>query len=88
MYNYQVSNYADKTAEAAVVLVKQLFKWAWRQKLIKDYRLAGVSFPKAKAAPQPCFTAERVDKLIEAAKEEEKLAFAFMGYAGLRIGEV
>ena len=81
-------NYADKTVEAAVVLVKQMFKWAWRQKVIKEYRLAGVSFPKAKAAPQPCFISEQVDKLIEAAEEEEKLAFAFMGYAGLRIGEV
>ena len=30
-------NYADKTVEGTVVLVKQMFKWAWRQKLIKDY---------------------------------------------------
>ena len=49
-------NYADKTVEAAVVLVKQVFKWAWRQGLLRDYRLAGASFPKAKAQPQPCFT--------------------------------
>ncbi len=80
--------YADKTVEAAVVLTKQMFKWAWRQKLIKEYRLAGVSFPKAKTRPQPCFTSVQVDKLIEAGEGEEKLAFALMGYAGLRIGEV
>jgi len=80
--------YADKTVEAAVDLAKQMFKWAWRQKLIKEYRLTGVSFPKAKARPQPCFTSRQVDKLIEAGEGEEKLAFALMGYAGLRIGEV
>jgi len=80
--------YADKTIQGAVVLVKQMFKWAWRQKLVKDYRFSGVSFPKAKAKPQPCFTSEQVDKLIEAGIGEEKPAFAFMGYAGLRIGEV
>ncbi len=81
-------DYADKTVEAAVVLVKQMFKWAWRQKLLREYRLVGVSFPKAKASPQPCFISQQVDMLIEAGKGEEKLAFALMGYAGLRIGEV
>jgi len=80
--------FADKTVQGAVVIAKQLFKWAWRQKLIKDYRFSGVSFPKAKAKPQPCFTSEQVDKLIEAGIGEENTAFALMGYAGLRIGEV
>jgi len=92
LYHYRQwlmqQDYADKTVEAAVVLVKQMFKWAWRQRLIKEYRLVGVSFPKAKARPQPCFTSRQVDMLIEAGEGEEKLAFALMGYAGLRIGEV
>ena len=83
-----MSSAADKTVEAAIVLAKQMFKWAWRQKLIKEYRLTGVSFLKAKARPQQCFTSRQVEKLIEAARGEEKLAFALMGYAGLRIGEI
>ena len=86
--NYKSKYYADKSVEAAVVLVKQMFKWAWRQGHLRDYRLAGASFPKAKASPQPCFTSEQVDNLINVSKGEEKLAFALMGYAGLRIGEV
>jgi integrase len=80
--------YADKTIQGAIVLAKQMFKWAWRQKLISVYSLEAVSFPKAKAGPQPCFTSEQVETLIEKAAGEEKLAFALMGYAGLRIGEV
>jgi len=92
LYRYRqwlmAKGYADKTVQGAVILAKQAFKWAWRQKLIKDYRFSGVSFPKAKAKPQPCFTSEQVDKLIEAGIGEEKTAFALMGYAGLRIGEV
>ncbi len=80
--------YADKTVEAASVLAKQLFKWAWRQRLLTDYHLVSASFPKAKANPQPCYTTEQVDALIQAGCGEEKLAFALMGYAGLRIGEV
>jgi len=80
--------YADKTVQGALVLAKQLFKWAWRQGTLRDYRLAAATFPKAKAKPQPCFTSEQVDQLIKAAVGEEKAAFALMGYAGLRIGEV
>jgi len=79
--------YADKTVHGAVILAKQLFKWAWRQRLLRDYRLAAVTLPKAKARPQPCFTSAQVDQLIEGAPCDEKLAFALMGYGGLRIGE-
>ena len=81
-------DYADKTVQGAIVLAKQTFKWGWRQKLILAYNFETVSFPKAKAHPQPCFTTEQVDTLIKNCKNEEKLAFALMGYAGLRIGEV
>ena len=92
LYSYRQclvdQGYAAKTVQGALVLAKQVFKWAWRQRLLPDYRLAAATFPKAKAAPQPCFTSEQVDRLIEAASGEEKLAFALMGYAGLRIGEV
>ena len=80
--------YADKTVEGAVVLAKQMFKWAWRQRILGNYRFSAISFPKAKAAPQPCFTSKQVDSLISIAKREDRLAFALMGYAGLRIGEV
>ena len=80
--------YADKTVQGAIILAKQLFKWAWRQGILQQYRLEAATFPKAKAGPQPCFRIEQVDALIQAGQGEEKLAFALMGYAGLRIGEV
>ena len=80
--------YADKTVQGAIILAKQLFKWAWRQGILQRYRLEAASFPKAKASPQPCFTTKQVDALIDKASGNERLAFALMGYAGLRIGEV
>ena len=80
--------YAAKTIRGAIMLAKQVFKWAWRQGMLQNYRLEAASFPKAKANPQPCFTTPQVDSLIEIAEGEEKLAFALMGFAGLRIGEV
>lgn len=82
------ADYAAKTVQGAVVLAQQAFKWAWRQSVLPQYRLASVSLPKAKAKPQPCFTTAQVESLIEKAQGEEKTAFAMMGYAGLRIGEV
>lgn len=80
--------YADKTVQGAVMLAKQVFEWAWRQGILKEYRLAVASIPKAKSKPQPCFTSEQVDQLLEVAEGEEKPAYALMAYAGLRIGEV
>ncbi|MCD4831979.1 MAG: site-specific integrase [Anaerohalosphaeraceae bacterium] len=47
-----------------------------------------MSFPKAKAKPQPCFTISQIESLIQLADGQEKIAFALMGYAGLRVGEV
>ncbi len=74
--------------QGAVVLTKQAFKWGWRQCLLREYRLASVSFPQAKARPQPCFTTVQVEALLKATSGEEQVAFALMAYAGLRIGEV
>ena len=80
--------YAPKTVQGAIVLTKQAFKWAWRNGLLRDYNLAAASFTKAKAKPQPYFTSDQVNRLIEEAEGEERAAFALLGYAGLRIGEV
>jgi len=80
--------FAPKTVDGALTLTKQIFKWAWRQQLLRDFRLAAVSLPKARARPQPCFTTEQVERLIAVARGHDPVAFALMGYAGLRIGEV
>jgi len=80
--------YADKTVEGAIVVAKQVLKWAWRQGMLQSYRLEAATFPKSKAKPQPCFNSRQVDLLIDRAEGQEPTAFALMGYAGLRIGEV
>jgi integrase len=77
-----------KIVHVALSLTKQPMNRAWRQRPLRDYRLAAASFPKAKASPQPCFTSAQVDALIEKADGQEKAAFALLGFAGLRIGEV
>lgn len=81
-------DYAPKTIEGILILTKQVFKWGWRQRQLQEYRLASATVAKAKARPQPCFTSDQVDQIIEQSEGEDKAAFALMGYAGLRIGEV
>ena len=77
--------YADKTIHGALVLAKQLFKWAWRQGMLPDYRLAAATVPKAKARPQACFTSAQVDQLIEAGLGEERAGFASRRRAALGV---
>ena len=92
LYNFRrflvEKSYADKTIQGAMVLAKQVFKWGHRQGKLPDYHLGAVSFPKAKAGKQPCFTTDQVEQVLTVAQGEEEAAFALMAYAGLRIGEV
>lgn len=81
-------DYAAKTVYHCVMLAKQVFKWAWQEQKIRDYPLAAARIAKAKAKPQPCFTTEQVEKILEKTTGVERAAFATLAYAGLRIGEV
>ncbi|HEY1687029.1 MAG TPA: site-specific integrase [Tepidisphaeraceae bacterium] len=80
--------YEPKTVHGALVLCKQVFKWGHTEGFMREYPLGCIKLTKAKANPQPCFTTEQVEKLIEKATGIERAAIATLGYAGLRIGEV
>lgn len=79
---------APKTVEDRLVIVKQLFKFAAKHKLITNNLLDGVSVPEAPGTVQPCFMPEQVSALLAAADAALKPIFAVMAYAGLRFGEV
>ena len=83
----QATTYAPKSVAAALLVTKQAFKWGWKRKLLPTYTLAAVSLPKAKARPQPCFTTDQVETLLELVKGQERAVIATLAYAGLRIGE-
>ena len=84
----QGTTYANKTCYTTLTIVKQLFKWGWRSGLTPGYALAGVSLPSAKAKPQPCFTAEQVEAMLEAADEREWAVFGVLAYTGMRVNEL
>jgi site-specific recombinase XerD len=80
--------YEPKTVYAALTVCKQVFKWGHAEGRLKEYRLVNTKLAEAKAKPQPCFTTEQVEQLIDATTGVEQAAIATLGYAGLRIGEV
>ena len=80
--------YAEKTVYGALTLAKQVFKWGHQEGRLREYRLVNAKIAKAKAQPQPCFTTEQVDLIIANSEGLEKVAFATLAYAGLRIGEL
>lgn len=79
---------AEKTRYDRLVIVKQLFKWAARTKLIATNALAGIQMDKPSSSIQPCFLPEQVAQLLERADPHEGAIFSVMAYAGLRFGEV
>ncbi len=80
--------YADKTVYGALTLAKQVFKWGFQEGRLREYRLGAARIAKAKAKPQPCFTTEQVELIVANSEGAEKVAFATLAYAGLRIGEL
>ena len=79
---------ADKTRYDRLVIVKQLYKWAARTKLIATNPLDGIKMDKPSSSIQPCFLPEQVAQLLERADPHEGAIFSVMAYAGLRFGEV
>lgn len=80
-------DYKPKTVYAALTVCKQVFKWGHAEGRLREYRLAGTKLAEAKADPQPCFTTEQVEALINATSGVEQAVIATLAYAGLRIGE-
>jgi integrase/recombinase XerD len=77
-----------KTIEDRLTILKQLFKFAAKHKLIVRNPLEGVSVPEAPGTVQPCFSPDQVAALLSAADAALKPIFAMMAFTGMRFGEV
>ncbi len=84
----QGGKYQSKTLYTALTITKSLFKYGWRVKLLPGYELAGVSLPVARARPQPCFTLQQVEVILDRLEGDTRAAFAVLCFTGLRIGEL
>lgn len=80
--------YADKTVYGALILTKQVFKWAYQEGKLNEYKLVNAKVEKAHAKPQPCFTGNEVELILGNTFGIEQVAFAILAYEGLRVGEL
>ncbi len=79
---------APKTVVDRLTIVKQLFKFAAKEKLILVNPVAGASVPEAPAAVQPCFLPEQVGALMAAANPFMAVVIAILVFTGMRVGEL
>lgn len=80
---------SHKTRYDRLIVVKQLFKWAARNRLVETNPLAAAELIRQPSpSPQPCFTPEQVGLLLANAHPDDRPLFGVMAYAGLRYGEV
>ncbi len=77
-----------KTRYDRLIVVKQAMKYLKRVGYISTYPLESVRLSKPESRPQPCFTFDQVQKLLEMADEYQRPIFATFAFAGLRFGEV
>lgn len=84
----QGTSYAPKSNYTTLTVCKQMFKWAWRQRLAPTTSLASTRLPSARARPQPCFTTEQVEAMLWRTSGLTHAAIAILAYTGLRIGEL
>ncbi len=79
--------HSEKTRYDRLVLVKQAFKYAAKEKMIPENLLFGITLYKPEPTEQPCFTPQQVAVLLATADVHEAAIFAVLAYLGLRFGE-
>jgi integrase/recombinase XerD len=76
-----------KTTHNDVVAIKQLVNFAVRRKLIRDNPLADLKLSQPKRTPQPFWTRDQVESILELTNPRYRALFHFLADTGTRIGE-
>ena len=77
-----------KTIYKETVVIRQLINFALQRDLLAKDPLKGLRNPKPKARSQPCWSAEEVERILEAADEPRKSIFSVFADTGMRFGEL
>ncbi|MCC7421866.1 MAG: site-specific integrase [Planctomycetaceae bacterium] len=78
---------SEKTVYTDLVIVRQLVKFAFTRKLVREDPLLGLKLKKPKPTPQPCFTEDQIASILELAAKAHYPTFLLLSETGLRIGE-
>lgn len=84
----QGTGHASKSVFVSMAFAKQLFNWAWRSRILPDLTIRDAKLPSARARPQPCFSDQQIDELLERSDGLLHHAIAMLAYTGMRVGEL
>jgi integrase len=80
---------SQKTIFTDLVIIRGAIKFAVSRKLLVVDSLAGYKIPKPKSGPQPCWSPEEVERIIETCRRRpHQDIYAVLADTGLRIGEL
>ena len=79
---------SPKTINNDTIIVRQLINFALRRSLVEEDPLKGLRIKKPPRTPQPCWTRDEVERILEAAcASPYRDTFIFLAETGARIGE-
>jgi len=87
-YLAEMHDLSEKSIYSETILLKQLFKWAFKNGYLSRNLLEALRFPKVRSSWQPCFTIEQVELLLANAEAWAMPMFATLAFTGIRIGEL
>jgi integrase len=79
---------APKTVYTETVIVRQLVNFALSRGLIADDPLRGYKIREPKPTPQPCWSAEEVEKILASCPESHQAALTLLADSGMRVAEL
>ena len=81
---------AEKTRYNESIIIRQLVRFAISRRMVDRDPMSGGSLrlTKPKYKPQPCWTREQAERIVAAAREPFRAAFAVLLDTGLRAGEL
>lgn len=76
-----------KTVHNDTVAIKQPVNFALKRRLISEDPLRDLKLEKPKRTPQPCWSREEIDQILEKARPPYQQLFLLLADTGMRVGE-
>ena len=79
---------APKTVYNESMILRQLVNFALSRGMISSDPLKGLRLKEPPPAPQPCWTADEVARILTASPEPQRAAFTLLAETGMRVGKL
>lgn len=79
---------SPKTVYNETIVVRQVVNFAKSRGMLSGDPLNGLKISEPKPNPQPCFTREEVELILESSQEPQRSIYTVLADTGARIGEI